>query len=232
MPLPINLIPSAQKKDESEQLVAPANLPFHLWKVDRRRIVNLSAGMRQSCSCNSGCGGLEWPLKYSADKLEYGVDCTAWLQEGADTLGPISVYASPDGLSVGWPTIMRDPVTGRVYAVVYLGGGIAGEAYAVTFILKTTQARTKTETVRLSVNSHSAQSDSVNVPRLPDGTPVPPNAIRAPNCSILTLGPSVTRLVSTDNILTVDGQRHLTTPNGRALLDAKYQSHTDVLLIA
>lgn len=186
MPLPIDLIPTSQQQKKADQIGAPANIPFHHWKVDRRRIVLLSSSSNSSCSCSSGCSGLAWPPKASADNLEYGLDCTAWLQEGGDTLGTISVQVTPDGMTVGWPTVMRDPVTSRVYAVVYLGGGNAGETYTITFGLRTIQGRTKTETVSLSVNGLSEHCDTVNVPRLSDGTPVPPNAIRLPDGSILT----------------------------------------------
>ncbi|MGV4857118.1 phage fiber-tail adaptor protein [Acetobacter senegalensis] len=239
MPLPVDLIPPSRaalsysgNTNTSGRMTGPGNLPYVGWEVDQQRSIPLSYSKMTACSCQVSYSLPSWPSKVSADTLDYAVDCTSWLKNGADTLGPFSVMVEPEGLDILWPTVMRNPDTGRVYAVVCLSGGSTGQTYTITFLLTTLLGRTRTTAIQLPVNTLWSQKRHRGGISLPDGTPVAPNSLQTPDGSILTLGPSVTSLVSTTRLVTVDDRRHLTTPSGRPLLDAEYQAHTDILLIA
>ncbi len=83
----------------------------------------------------------------------------------------------------------------------------------------------------MPVNALSSGTDATPVPTLSDGTPIPPNALRLPDNSILSLDSSHTNQISLDRLLSTDGT-HLTSPSGTDLLNQIFQTRTDVLLIA
>lgn len=170
------------------------NIPFPDWKVSQERSVYLSADGTLPCACSDGIsayGAPAWPSKSSADNLDYAIDCTKWLEACSDRL--VSAQASIDGgdgalsiLSNGWNSIMRGPTTGRTYAVIWLGGGTPSALYTIHIVLGTASGRQIEQFLYLPINGISSSKAPRPVPTLPDGTPVPPNAIRLPDGSILT----------------------------------------------
>lgn len=220
-------------------MTAPNNVPFADWTVSPQRTVTLSGNGSLPCVCSDGVsayGAPAWSSKASADNLDYAIDCTAWLASGNDTLASVQAWVSDgDGslvvLAPGWSSIMRDAGSGRVYAVIWLGGGTPSSLYSVEIVLATLSGRQITASVYMPINALSAGADANPVPKLSDGTPVPPNALRLPDNSILALDRSHTNQISLDRLLSTDGT-HLTSPSGVDLLNQIFQTRTDVLLIA
>lgn len=189
-------------------MTAPNNIPFADWTVSPQRTVTLSGNGSLPCVCSDGVsayGAPAWSSKASADNLDYAIDCTAWLASGNDTLASVQAWVSDgDGalvvLSPGWSSIMRDAGSGRVYAVIWLGGGTPSSLYSVEIVLTTLAGRQITASVYMPINALSG-ADANPVPELSDGTPVPPNALRLPDKSILSLGASVTDQIYFDLLL-------------------------------
>lgn len=174
-------------------MTAPNNIPFADWTVSPQRTVTLSGDGSLPCVCSDGVsayGAPAWSSKASADNLDYAIDCTAWLASGNDTLASVQAWVSDgDGslvvLAPGWSSIMRDESSGEVYAVIWLGGGTPSSLYSVEIILTTLSGRQVTESVYMPINSLSSGTAPNPVPTLADGTPVPPNAMRDSDASIL-----------------------------------------------
>nr|WP_244284957.1 hypothetical protein [Acetobacter persici] len=94
--------------------------------------------------------------------------------------GVPTATGSATDLAVLWTSIVNG------LACVFLGGGPPGTTQTVRVTVGTQQGRTISQDVALAISTYSTATSAGTVPTLPDGTPVPPNAIRLPNGSILT----------------------------------------------
>lgn len=101
----------------------------------------------------------------------------------------------------------------------------------VRVTVTTQQGRVICQDVQIAISAGFPGATSGAVPALSDGTPIPPNALRLPDNSILSLDSSHTNQISLDRLLSTDGT-HLTSPSGADLLNQIFQTRTDVLLIA
>lgn len=82
---------------------------------------------------------LSWPSKAAVEQLDYTLDLTAWLADGADSAVSLVVAIAPSGnvqdLAIVWQLLLN----GR--AIILLGGGQPGLAYLVTLQVATTNGR-------------------------------------------------------------------------------------------
>lgn len=172
---------------------------------------------------------LSWAPKSSAENFDFSLDASEILCCTNDYIAHVSASVPtaqglPADLSVSWCSIVNG------LACVFLGGGEPGTTQAVNVEITTQQGRVISQDVLIAIVSGLA-STANPVPELTDGTPVPPNALRLPDNSILTLDRSHTNQISLDRLLSTDGT-HLTSPSGTDLLNQIFQTRTDILLIA
>ncbi|WP_456303909.1 phage fiber-tail adaptor protein [Acetobacter cibinongensis] len=124
------------------------------------------------------------PAKHSADSVDYTLEPASWLSGTGDHISQCLVSVRPDcddgNFTICWSTV----VNGQ--ASFFVGGGVPSAAYFVLCDIQTQQGRFKRISVTIPVVAYSPQSPARPVPTLPDGTPVPPNAIQLPDGSILT----------------------------------------------
>lgn len=99
---------------------------------------------------------LSWAPKSSADTLDFTLDPTDWLQGTGDYLASVSAAV---------PTATGQTVMVRV---------------------TTQQGRRLCQPVSLAITATGAATVAATVPSLPDGTPVPPNALALSDVVILT----------------------------------------------
>lgn len=125
-----------------------------------------------------------WVPKSPTDVLEYALDPVRWLADSGDVLDQITAIvpdrASDADLTVLWAAKVNG------LAVVCLAGGLPGTTVPVQVSLKTVSGRQHTERVFVVINADSSAQPVTPGPTLPDGSPIPPNAIRLPDGSILT----------------------------------------------
>ncbi|WP_456304270.1 phage fiber-tail adaptor protein [Acetobacter persici] len=128
---------------------------------------------------------LSWAPKSSADRFDFSLDLSEILSCTGDYVASVSAgvptaTGSATDLAVLWTSIVNG------LACVFLGGGPPGTTQTVRVTVGTQQGRTISQDVALAISTYSTATSAGTVPTLPDGTPVPPNAIRLPNGSILT----------------------------------------------
>ncbi|MGO3518090.1 MAG: phage fiber-tail adaptor protein [Acetobacter cibinongensis] len=128
---------------------------------------------------------LSWCPKSSADTLDFSLDATAWLQDTTDYLASISATVSsatglPTDLRVQWVSL----VSGM--ACLFLAGGAPGTIQTVLVTLGTQQGRSLTQPVRIAILPDVPATQPPAPPQLPDGTPVPPNALALSSSVVLT----------------------------------------------
>ncbi|WP_208729155.1 phage fiber-tail adaptor protein [Acetobacter oryzoeni] len=151
---------------------------------------------------------IAWAPKPSVDRFDFSLDLSAVLRCTGDYAASASVSVptatgSNDDLEVLWVTIVNGLVS------VFLGSGPPDTMQTVRVTVTTQQGRVICQDVQLAISAGFSGATSGAVPVLPDGTPVPPNAMRAPSGTILTLGSTITQSFDT-----------LLLPNGTQILDA------------
>ena len=82
---------------------------------------------------------LRFPTKDASEVLDYSLDCTRWLRDGADTVASFTVALSPAG--AGDLQLDSKNPPGPVLTA-FLSRGLVGAQYAVTFLGVTTGGRT------------------------------------------------------------------------------------------
>ncbi|PHY94245.1 hypothetical protein CSR02_06180 [Acetobacter pomorum] len=120
-----------------------------------------------------------WPARSSADALDYTLTPAAWLQSTGDTLAKVeasvpTATGQNTDLAVLWVTIIQG------MACVFLGSGPPDTVQTVQMVLHTVQGRSVTVNVQLYISAQSAATPPPQMPTLADGTPIPPNAVLAP----------------------------------------------------
>lgn len=173
---------------------------------------------------------LSWAPKSSAENFDFSLDASEILCCTNDYIAHVSASVPtaqgvPTDLSVSWCSIVNG------LACVFLGGGDPGTTQTVNIEITTQQGRVISQDVLIAIASGTISAPNP-VPALSDGTPVPPNAIRLPDSSILSLRTSVTDQTYFD-LLLPDGtslQNSMLTnipylsdlllPDGAALQDA------------
>ncbi len=126
-----------------------------------------------------------WPARSSADALDYTLTPAAWLQGTGDTLASVTASVltatgQNTDLAVLWVSIIQG------MACVFLGSGPPDTVQTVQMVLHTVQGRSVTVNVQLYIGTESAATLPPRVPTLADGTPIPPNALLAPQVVIIT----------------------------------------------
>lgn len=126
-----------------------------------------------------------WPARSSADALDYTLTPAAWLEGTGDTLASVTASVptatgQDTDLAVLWVTIIQG------MACVFLGSGPPDTVQTVQMVLHTVQGRSVTASVQLYISAESAATLPPQVPTLADGTPIPPNALLAPQGVITT----------------------------------------------
>lgn len=209
-----------------------APIPSPIWQPAASRVIPIAAPANlRTRGLVPEIVTLSWAPKSSADRFDFSLDLSEILSCTGDYVASVSASVptaagSETDLAALWTSIVNG------LACVFLGGGPPGSTQTVRVTVGTQQGRVITQDVALAINAYSVATPAGQPPTLTDGTPIPPNAMRLPGGGVLTLGPSETRVVSSRRIETPDGRYHLLTPDGRPLLDAVYEAHTDVLLIA
>lgn len=127
---------------------------------------------------------LSWAPKSSADNFDFSLDlsnilaCTGDYISQVDASVPTST-GLPTDLTPLWASVVNG------LACVFLGGGTPGTTQTVRVKVTTQQGRVVTQDVLLSIGTYSPATPPQSVPTLPDGTPVPPNAIQPSDGAIL-----------------------------------------------
>jgi hypothetical protein len=85
------------------------------------------------------------PVKDPAAVLDYGMDWSAWLDDGETITGTPSVVADPVGLTISAINQVEGVVSWRV------SGGTAGADYIVTCGIQTSLGRADERSVRFRV---------------------------------------------------------------------------------
>jgi hypothetical protein len=92
---------------------------------------------------------LVWPVKDPGDVLDYVVDLTdALAGDPTDSAATVTVAIYPD--NTGDLALQSSGTEGDL-AILWLSGGIAGTAYAVTVVIGTTNGRNFSRTISLPV---------------------------------------------------------------------------------
>lgn len=125
-----------------------------------------------------------WPTG-RADALDYTLTPAAWLEGTGDTLASVTASVptatgQDTDMAVLWVTIIQG------MASVFLGSGPPDTVQTVQMVLHTVQGRSVTVSMQLYISTESAATLPPQVPTLPDGTPIPPNALLAPQGVITT----------------------------------------------
>ncbi|MBS1026062.1 phage fiber-tail adaptor protein [Gluconobacter cerinus] len=171
-----------------------------------------------------------WAPKAPADVLEFALDPRRWLEDAGDTLLSVSATVPDPVTSSDLTALWCGKINGL--AVVCLAGGQPNTLLPVSLTLHTLQGRRHTEAVTVQINMDSDPDDVPDWPSLEDGTPILPNVLTDPAGRVLTLGPSHVQKVSVAQLLSPDGDSHLTSPADVPLLNQVFRSATDTLLLA
>lgn len=128
---------------------------------------------------------LSWVPKASGDNLDFTLDPTGWLWGTGDYLASVkadvlTVTGAATDLAVLWTTVLHG------MACIFLGGGIPDTVQQVQVAVTTQQGRSLVQTVSIAILADAPAALPQAVPRLTDGTPIPPNAITLPGGAILT----------------------------------------------
>lgn len=155
------------------------------WDPAAERLLSIPALGRLRGMGPTPCPQLTLRPKYSPDNLDYILCPKQWLLGTTDYLTSISASVltatgSTTDLKVSWCSI----VSGQ--GVLFLGGGPPGTLQTIQVSLGTLYGRLWSAPIYLAISSTLAAASPKPVPTLPDGTPIPPNAIRLPDGSILT----------------------------------------------
>lgn len=118
--------------------------------------------------------------KSASDILDYYLDVSEWLKGTGDYLQSVSVTSAGSNFDILCVTLVNG------FACVIIGGGNPGIKYTFYITVFTQQGRKLTQPLSISILPGLTNTPAQPVPTLPDGTPVPPNAIRLPDGSILT----------------------------------------------
>ncbi|ANA12938.1 phage fiber-tail adaptor protein [Acetobacter oryzifermentans] len=126
---------------------------------------------------------ISWAPKSSSDNFDFSLDASGILCGTGDYIAQVeaSVATSqgrPTDLAVSWCSVVNG------LACVFLGGGEPGTTQTVSVEITTQQGRIISQDVLLAIVSGVASTPNP-VPTLADGTPVPPNAMRDSDASIL-----------------------------------------------
>lgn len=170
-------------------MIAP--LPSPNWQpaVARTIPLTLPPGLRlRGLVAEDVC--LAWAPKSSGDNLDFALDPKNWLSGTGDYLSSVTAdvltaTGAATDLTVLWVTLLHGT------ACIFLGGGVPGTVQQVRVAVTTRQGRRLVQSVLVSIVANAPAALPEPVPCLPDGTPVPPNAIALPGGAILT-GPSGT----------------------------------------
>lgn len=169
---------------------------------------------------------LSWGMKSSADNLDYYLDASEVLCCTKDYIARVDASVISGDITISWVSVVDG------MAALYLGGGTPGTTQCIQVDMHTQQGRIISQPMLIGIDTTVPLTAPETVPRLPDYTAIPPNALTGPDKKILTLGPSVTTLTATEPLLTPDRLQRLLTLDGKVLTDADYSAHTDILLIA
>lgn len=129
---------------------------------------------------------LSWAPKSSAEQFDFSLDLTGILECTGDYAASVlasipTATGTATDLTVLWVSIVNG------LACVFLGGGQPGTTQTVRVSVTTQQGRVIYQDILLAIDVFSEPAPAQPVPTLPDGTPVPPNAMRLPAAlSILT----------------------------------------------
>ena len=171
--------------------------------------------------------------KNSGDVLDFSVDFSALFDSNTDALSKVCSVSianktnDPSELTILWTSIVNG------LACVFLGGGITDTMRSLTVTAATRNGLTLSTTVELAIiGSDNCTPCLCDYQTLPDGTGIPPNAVILPGDVVLTMGPSVSTLISSDRIYMPDLSHYILSPDGRPLLTETRDAHTDVLLLA
>ncbi|WP_456304458.1 phage fiber-tail adaptor protein [Acetobacter senegalensis] len=165
-------------------MIAP--IPSPIWQPAAARVIPISAPANlRTRGLVPEIVTLSWAPKSSADNFDFSLDLSEILSCTADYIASVTARVttatgSGSDLVVLWVSIVNG------LACVFLGSGLPGTTQTVRVVVGTQQGRVIAQEVLLSINSYSQATSPQPVPTLPDGTPVPPNAIRLPDGSILT----------------------------------------------
>ncbi|GAN63202.1 hypothetical protein AA0313_0909 [Acetobacter indonesiensis NRIC 0313] len=128
---------------------------------------------------------LSWAPKSSADTLDFTLDPTDWLQGTGDYLASVSATVpTATGQTADLTVLWASLINGM--ACLFLGGGVPGTVQTVMVRVTTQQGRSLCQPVSLAITATGAATVAATVPTLPDGTPVPPNALALSDAVILT----------------------------------------------
>lgn len=171
---------------------------------------------------------LSWAPKSSADHFDFSLDLSEILSCTGDYVASVSASVptatgSPTDLVPLWTSIVNG------LACVFLGSGAPGTTQTVRVTVGTQQGRVITQDVALAISTYSVATPPIPPPTLADGTPVPPNAIRLPDGSILTIGSRTS--LAFDQLLLPDGTL-LAAPDGALLGQFVASTTSDLLLLA
>lgn len=128
---------------------------------------------------------VSWSPKSSADTLDFTLDTSEWLHGTGDYLASVvasvtTASGQKTDMRVLWATLVNG------MACLFLSGGIPGTVQTVLVSITTQQGRSLSQPVAIAILSTSPATPPATAPSLPDGTPVPPNALALSKSVILT----------------------------------------------
>lgn len=158
-------------------------LPSPIWQPSISRTLILPAPSLLRSAPTYPSSFLVWPKKNSAENFDFSLDASEVLRGTNDYIAHVSASVTtaqglPTDLSVSWCSIVNG------LACVFLGGGEPGTTQTVNVEITTQQGRIISQDVLIAIVSGAASAPNP-VPTLSDGTPIPPNAMRLPEGSIL-----------------------------------------------
>lgn len=163
-----------------------APIPSPIWQPAASRIIPIAAPANlRTRGLVPEIVTLSWAPKSSADQFDFSLDLSEILSCTGDYVASVSASVptatgSTDDLVALWTSIVNG------LACVFLGSGPPGTTQTVRVTVGTQQGRVITQGVALAINLYSPATPPQPAPALTDGTPVPPNAMRLPDESILT----------------------------------------------
>lgn len=166
-------------------MIAP--IPSPTWQPAAARVIPISppANLRTR-GLVPEIVTLSWAPKSSADHFDFSLDLSGILDATGDHVAAIerveipTASGLPTQLTVLWSSIVNG------LACIMLGGGAPGETDEIVVYVVTQQGRRLAPRILLAITTETDASTPTPAPTLPDGTPVPPNAIRLPSGKILT----------------------------------------------
>ncbi|GLH29744.1 hypothetical protein WSS15_23940 [Acetobacter pasteurianus] len=168
-----------------------APIPSPIWQPAASRVIPIAAPANlRTRGLVPEIVTLSWAPKSSADHFDFSLDLSEILSCTGDYVASVSASVpTATGVAADLAVLWTSIVNGL--ACVFLGGGEPGTTQTVSVEITTQQGRIISQDVLIAIASGVASTPNP-VPTLADGTPVPPNAMRLPDKSILSLGASVT----------------------------------------